>query len=494
MSVWEVQSTVRVLRSLRVGTPKVLEGVLATTASGSTQQRVGEATDEPGRHGGRTPSSGDWTAVDTLDAHDNLDCAAELVLRSELFPPLREPRRKTKRPLDDEDCAGLDLVENESGLCEWVEAVHAEAVDAQGLFCSTWRLEAASSGAAQPCVPPLSKVTTAQRHALPLGRIRAPAASQPLCPPLLFSALVSNARGRQSTLRALGCEWVLPVGAAFWLSRLSRWGELRAHMPAGGYRLLLMDPPWHCRSAQRARSYATLDKRVLLEQLPVTELACGEGCIVAVWLTNSRHVLRFVEDVLFPRWGARRIGCWLWLKLTADGRFSTGAQPRDGHRKPWEPLLLGYIGGGPPPPLPPRLALCSVPTAHSRKPPIDALLSPAAGHLLRRAGAGAGAAMSAATGAGAALGADATGTLAAGPGAIGGDACACAGRAMGEAEAEAWRALPKLELFARELRPHWHSVGDEVLHFQHRGFFAERRVARQARDQCSPAFGEVRSG
>ena len=30
---------------------------------------------------------------------------------------------------------------------------------------------------------------------------------------------------------------------------------------------------------------------------------------------------------------------------------------------------------------------------------------------------------------------------------------------------EAWRALPKVELFARELRPSWHAFGDEVLKY-----------------------------
>jgi N6-adenosine-specific RNA methylase IME4 len=38
----------------------------------------------------------------------------------------------------------------------------------------------------------------------------------------------------------------------------------------------------------------------------------------------------------------------------------------------------------------------------------------------------------------------------------------------------AWQQLPKLELFARELRPFWHGAGNEVLHFQHEGFFKER--------------------
>ena len=127
-------------------------------------------------------------------------------------------------------------------------------------------------------------------------------------------------------------------------------------------------------SAQRAQAYATLDKRALLA-LPVAQLANPSGCLVLVWITNSRHVQDFVERVLFPRWGARRLACWYWLKVTADGQLA-GGSPRSPHRKPWEPLLIGFIGSGAPPPLPPRRVICSVPLGHSHKPPLCAPLSP----------------------------------------------------------------------------------------------------------------------
>ena len=39
-----------------------------------------------------------------------------------------------------------------------------------------------------------------------------------------------------------------------------------------------------------------------------------------------------------------------------------------------------------------------------------------------------------------------------------------------EAARSAWAALPKLEMFARELRPDWHSVGNEAIHFAHSSF------------------------
>ena len=96
--------------------------------------------------------------------------------------------------------------------------------------------------------------------------------------------------------------------------------------------------------------------------------------------------------------------------------------------------------GRPPPPpalLPPRLAIASVPlAAHSVKPPLDAQLKRVARHLL-------------------------------------GQPPSAADEDDELTEEQAWRALPKVELFAREVRPHWHAAGDEVLHHQHEGFYRE---------------------
>ena len=40
----------------------------------------------------------------------------------------------------------------------------------------------------------------------------------------------------------------------------------------------------------------------------------------------------------------------------------------------------------------------------------------------------------------------------------------------------AWEQLPKLEMFARDVRAHWHACGDEVLRYQHESFH-ERMVS-----------------
>lgn len=111
--------------------------------------------------------------------------------------------------------------------------------------------------------------------------------------------------------------------------------------------------------------------------MPLAQLASDKACLLAIWMTNSRHIQarvrqeppsltphcpltlecaaqRFVESKLLPSCGARRIGCWYWLKVSVDGRFSTGGVLQ--HSPPTKPqCLLGismlFMLPPPPPPL-----------------------------------------------------------------------------------------------------------------------------------------------
>ena len=468
-------------------------------------------------------------ALDPLAAHTALDPRARLQRAAAHFPVLEAPRGH-KRSLDlmidhadataDQGGALDGVVENEPGLCARMEqelaALQRRVRSGELLLVAPWRQRGGGDGAAlaptPPRVPPLAALVHSQRVAFPFVRWDvassstssasasaaacngdaaggAAAASEAvadeeaavseaiLAPPLLLSALVCNGASRQAVLRASGARWVLPPRSAFALLPLTRWAtDLPATAPMGGYRLVLMDPPWHCRSAARKGAYATLDRRVLLEQLSsaLPRLLSPSGALIAVWVTNSHRVQAFVEEVLFPRLGARCIGRWYWMKLAASAEWaSAAASPRSPHRKPWEALLLGSTtdAAAPPLPLPRRLAIASMPTAHSAKPPLDALLTPAAATLLgRRHPPVRAAAPLAATEADAADTTDTKGSAT--EATAGGDAAATADEAAA-ASGDAWRALPKLELFARELRPHWHAVGDEVLHFQHMGWYSE---------------------
>ena len=70
--------------------------------------------------------------------------------------------------------------------------------------------------------------------------------------------------------------------------------------------------PW-----QRAGAYATLDKRALLA-LPVAQLARASGCLVLVWVTNSRHVQDFVEKVRVRARARVRVTLTLTLTLSRN--------------------------------------------------------------------------------------------------------------------------------------------------------------------------------
>ena len=118
---------------------------------------------------------------------------------------------------------------------------------------------------------------------------------------MVNSAKAEEDEGGELMLEALGARWLLPPGCAFFLSRARRWRELGPLRPVGGYRLCVVDPPWHSRSAQRASVYRTCDKReILYDAAAALEALCSpEACLVCVWVTNSRHVQAFVEDILF---------------------------------------------------------------------------------------------------------------------------------------------------------------------------------------------------
>ncbi|OQR92239.1 hypothetical protein ACHHYP_20147 [Achlya hypogyna] len=154
------------------------------------------------------------------------------------------------------------------------------------------------------------------------------------------------------------------------------------------------------------------------------------GCIVAVWVTNKPAYMSFLLEKLLPAWGFDGpTVTWTWLKVAATGEPVTPLKST--HRLPFERLVLAARGptefcaafkAWPP------QTIVSVPLRHSWKPPVDQLLP---SNLLPR------------------------------------DA-------------------PKLELFARELRPTWTSIGNEVLKFQDLSLF-------ELKDQPGPTSGPLPS-
>ncbi|XP_067677632.1 N(6)-adenine-specific methyltransferase METTL4-like [Haliotis asinina] len=214
---------------------------------------------------------------------------------------------------------------------------------------------------------------------------------------------------------------------------------------SGGYDLIVVDPPWQNKSVKRKRSYYSLEEESFL-QLPVSDLA-SPNCLIVVWVTNKPRLTTFVQDQLLPHWGIKRIVQWHWMKVTVDGTMICDIDSPT--KKPYETLLLGQlvqkgkeitpknqagppdtsakganspdvthdnVSGGNVSNLPDSRVIVSVPCSlHSKKPP---LLDVLAQYLPPK------------------------------------PAC--------------------LELFARNLWPHWVSWGHEVLKHQHVDYYEEK--------------------
>ncbi|KAG2554045.1 hypothetical protein PVAP13_9KG637600 [Panicum virgatum] len=216
-------------------------------------------------------------------------------------------------------------------------------------------------------------------------------------------------------------HYILPRGSCFLMSDFERVRDLIPGSSNQGYNLIVVDPPWENGCVRQKEAYPTLPNRYLL-YLPVQELAHPAGALLVLWITNREKLRMFVEKELLPSWGVKDPTVFYWLKVKHDGSLIGDLDLF--HHRPYECLLLGYINvntdakqgsnfkllEGP-------QVIMSVPGAHSRKPPLEKLLSEYI------------------------------------PG-------------------------PKpprcIELFARELFPGWTSWGNEPLHFQDSMYFSEK--------------------
>ena len=64
---------------------------------------------------------------------------------------------------------------------------------------------------------------------------------------------------------------------------------------------------------------------------------------MAIWITNKPKFRTFVLESLFPQWGVKPVGEWMWVKITSSGEpiFDMGSRMR----RPYEVLMFGRAGG-----------------------------------------------------------------------------------------------------------------------------------------------------
>ncbi|EQC24797.1 hypothetical protein SDRG_17312 [Saprolegnia diclina VS20] len=223
-------------------------------------------------------------------------------------------------------------------------------------------------------------------------------------------SIVANDSDDDGLVMQDGHQFLLPRQATYFLGDVRK---LTAADLPGPFRLVVIDPPWDNKSVARNGTYATMHEANLLPLAAMLSASMDPaGCIVAIWVTNKPAYMTFLLDALLPAMrmdSSCPLAVWTWLKVATTGEPVTPLAST--HRLPFERLVVAARG-----PAAfcdafralPEQTLVSVPLRHSWKPPIDHLFPPS---LVPSNS-------------------------------------------------------PKLELFARELRPHWTSVGNEVLKFQ----------------------------
>lgn len=213
-----------------------------------------------------------------------------------------------------------------------------------------------------------------------------------------------NRTDRLQVAAVKGTKVVLPAGSSF-AQRDVR--ELH-QIALGRHKLIVVDPPWQNKSVSRGNRYDMFDHTELLK-IDIPHIADLDECVLAVWVTNRPRYMTYLREQALPSWGFTFHACWYWLKLSKSGELVT---PLDStHRLPVETLVVACRAKDHEHEqlLHQRLGeqmriVLSIPLRHSWKPPPECFFDK--------------------------------------------DIVSTTDR--------------KAELFARELRPHWTSVGNEV--------------------------------
>ena len=181
-----------------------------------------------------------------------------------------------------------------------------------------------------------------------------------------------------------------------------------SHFPKSS--VLLLDPPWMNKSVSRSHEYKTVTLSELTSSLIRIVTAClQKDTVVGVWITNDPSVLKFTTEILFKVCQIKYTGRWTWYKIAQDGNPVMPLHST--HRRPYEQLIWGTFHDETTHECNDIVVdkiMVSVPLRHSWKPNIDGLLPKKYQN----------------------------------------------------------KDIIKTELFARELKTGWHSMGNQVLEFQ----------------------------
>lgn len=195
----------------------------------------------------------------------------------------------------------------------------------------------------------------------------------------LFNRIINGDENDDAEGEFQSRRYILPKGSCFLMTDFRHVRDLIPDNSKQGYNLIVIDPPWENGCVRQKEAYPTLPNRYLL-YLPVQELAHPAGALLVLWITNREKLWKFVEDELLPSWGVKDPTVFYWLKVKSDGSLIGDLDLF--HHRPYECLLLGYINVNKEAELKPKFkflegsqVIMSVPGAHSRKPPLQKILS-----------------------------------------------------------------------------------------------------------------------
>ena len=322
------------------------------------------------------------------------------------YPPT-EPKSKTALARVEERLAGLTSPQAHRALISaGLEEIRREH---KGPWCLPRRVPDASVQPAAGGPEPERRVSQVARS---LPKVELPLGSHTLVLPTvaaLGNKVISNPHDVGGTVRVSlpASTLLVPPHATFIAASISAQAtpalsralmsaapEPSASAAPGQFDLIVLDPPWPNRSAQRSSAYrrATRMEDAFCGLKDVLNAHLAPSGVVACWITHAQTARAQAERV-FEEWGVGLEEEWTWAKVTSSGEPVVAINSE--WRRPWEVLLIGrrvedgehkraagrdMDGTGPP-----LLRLvASVADVHSRKPCLKALFEKHIPHTRER--------------------------------------------------------------------------------------------------------------